>query len=85
MARDTAALVESVAKLEADIVKMEKYIKLNIKVEETRKSLTEARNRLWLMRGNRQKNVKKVWERFYGAWGPGAKSGKARAEEARKA
>ena len=27
------------------------------------------------MTGNRQGNVNKVWERFYGTWGPGAKAG----------
>lgn len=75
------APVKSVAKLEADIAKMEKYVELGIKVEETQKSLTEAKNRLGLMKGDRQENVKKVWDRFYGAWGPGAKAGQARVEE----
>lgn len=75
--RDILAPVDTVAKLEADIEKMEKYVELGIKVEETQKSLTEARNRLGFMRGNRKENVKKVRERFYGAWGPGVKAGGA--------
>lgn len=78
MVRDILAPVDTVARLQADIAKMEKYVELGIKLEETQKSLTEARNRLGLMRGHRQENVKKVWERFYGAWGPGVRAGGAK-------
>ena len=82
MVRDIVAPLEALAKFEADITKMEKYTELGIKVEETTKRLNEARKRLQLMKGNRQENVKKVWERFYGAWGPGAKAGRGDAKKA---
>lgn len=82
MVRDVAAPPEALAKLEADITKMERYVGLGIKVEETTKRLNEARNKLQLMKRNGQENVKKIWERFYGAWGPGAKAGRDDAKKA---
>lgn len=75
MFRDIVAPAEPVAKLEADIAKREKDMELGIQVKETERILVEARNRSGLMTRNRQGNVKKVWERFYGTWGPGVKSG----------
>lgn len=61
-----------VAKVEADIKKMEELIKEGIMVEELRIALPVARRRWGERVMEREQGKRRAWEAFWGVWGPGA-------------
>lgn len=52
-------------------MKMENYLKEGVQVEEMKRGIVEGRRRLEATRRLKRERLEMVWERFYGAWGPG--------------
>ena len=68
--------VDVVQKIEVDLRRVESYLEHEVKTEDMRRGIIEAERRLDMARRQRKERLSRVWERFYGAWGPGVKGGK---------
>lgn len=68
--------VDAVLKIEQDLAKMEKYLEQGIQKAEMGRAIVERSKRLDVTKRQRKEGLLRVWERFYGAWGPGVRGGR---------